>query len=123
MKKGWIVSLCATLALVLAVALPAAAQGEAAKPEAKPEIKPDANAKVDGKALYSSKCAMCHGADGVAKKMAAGSANLNDAAWQEKATVESIGQVIHEGKNKMPKAAGLTPEQVTAIATYVKTLK
>lgn len=125
MKKGVVVSLLASLVLVLVVVLPATAAGEETKPEAKPEAKAEVktDAKVDGKALYSSKCAMCHGADGVAKKMAAGSANLNDAAWQEKATLESIEQVIRDGKGKMPKSDKLTAEQVTAIATYVKTLK
>jgi mono/diheme cytochrome c family protein len=42
-------------------------------------------ADADGSALYSKKCAMCHGADGVAKATAKGSANFNDPAWQKKA--------------------------------------
>jgi len=125
MKKSGVVSLVAFGALVLAVVLPAAAQGEPAKPEAKEEVV-KSDAKADGKALYNSKCAMCHGLDGVAKKMAAGSANLNDAAWQQKTALESIEQVVRDGKGKMPglpKSNPLTAEQVTAIATYVKTLK
>jgi mono/diheme cytochrome c family protein len=80
-------------------------------------------AAEDGKALYSSKCAMCHGADGVAKKMAAGAKNLNDPAWKKGETAESVAKIIHEGKGKM-KGLGdkLNAEQTTAIADYVLTL-
>ena len=76
---------------------------------------------ADGKALYNSKCAMCHGADGVAKAMAKGSKNFNDAAFT--ATAEEIGKVVLAGKNKMPKMEGkLTAEQVAAVSEYVKTM-
>jgi cytochrome c6 len=105
MKQGLTVAALAIIAL--AVALPAVAE--------------DA---PDGKALYASKCAMCHGADGVAKKMAEGSGNFNDPEWQKKTPVETIEKNIHAGKNKMPKFEGkLTEEQIKAIAAYVKTLK
>jgi mono/diheme cytochrome c family protein len=77
-----------------------------------------------GQALYDKKCAMCHGKDGVAKKMAEGSANLNDPAWQKATTLEAIIEVIAKGKGKMPKNEGkLTPDQIKAIAEYTKTLK
>jgi cytochrome c6 len=103
MNRVLVVSLLAALALALPTA---AAEGP------------------DGKALYASKCAMCHGADGVAKKMAEGSANLNDPEWQKKTPVEAISKVTHDGKGKMPKFEGkLTAEQITAISEYVKTLK
>jgi mono/diheme cytochrome c family protein len=80
-------------------------------------------AAEDGKALYQSKCAMCHGNDGVAKKMAAGSKNLNDPAWKSTATVELIVKDIKDGKGKM-KGQGdkLNAEQMKAIADYVLTL-
>jgi cytochrome c6 len=81
-------------------------------------------AEGDGKALYDKKCGLCHGKDGVAKKMATGSANLNDAEWQKGATIEGIEKNIVEGKGKMPKfAEKLSPEEIKAIAEYVKTLK
>ncbi len=76
-----------------------------------------------GKTLYDKKCAMCHGKDGVAKKMATGSADLNDPEWQEKTTVEDIITVTSGGKGKMPKSEGkLTPEEIQQISEYVKTL-
>ena len=75
----------------------------------------------DGKALYASKCAMCHGADGVAKPMAKGSANFNDPAYA--ASVDEIVKVTMEGKNKMPKYDGkLSAEEVHAIAAHIKTM-
>ena len=78
-------------------------------------------AKVDGKALYAKKCAMCHGADGVAKATAKGSANFNDPAYA--ATEEEIVKVAMEGKGKMPKFEGkLKPEEVQAIAAHIKTM-
>jgi cytochrome c6 len=87
------------------------------------------SAAEDGKALYDSKCAMCHGKDGVAKPMAKGSRNFNDAAFQKEATVASITKIVEDGKaepgkGKMPASKGkLTDEQIKAIAEYVKTIK
>ena len=106
MKKG--LTVAAIVVVALAVGLPAVA----------------ADAPPDGKALYASKCAMCHGADGVAKKMAEGSGNFNDPEWQKKTPAETIEKNIHAGKNKMPKFEGkLTEDQIKAVAAYVKTLK
>jgi mono/diheme cytochrome c family protein len=79
---------------------------------------------ADAKALYEAKCAMCHGKDGVAKPMAKGSANLNDAKWQADTTVEKIVEVTEVGKGKMPGYKGkMTPEEIKAVAEYVKTMK
>jgi len=80
-------------------------------------------AAEDGKALYESKCAMCHGTDGVAKKMAAGSKNFNDPAWKKAATVESIVKDTKDGVGKM-KGMGdkLNAEQMKAIAEYTLTM-
>jgi mono/diheme cytochrome c family protein len=66
---------------------------------------------------------MCHGTDGVAKKMAAGSKNFNDPAWKKTATVDSIVKDTKDGKGKM-KGMGdkLNAEQMTAIANYILTM-
>ena len=78
----------------------------------------------EGQPLYDKKCAMCHGKDGVAKKMGEGSANLNDLGWQEKTTIEEIIEITAEGKGKMPKYKDkLSVEQMTFIAEYIMTLK
>jgi cytochrome c6 len=77
----------------------------------------------EGATLYAKKCALCHGKDGVAKKMAANSGNFNDAEWQEGITLETVVENIAKGKGKMPKNEGkLTPEQISAIAEYVKSM-
>ena len=79
---------------------------------------------ADGKALYEGKCAMCHGKDGVAKPMAKGSANLNDAKWQEATKVEAIETVITAGKGKMKGYKDkMSAEEIKAVAAYVKTIK
>jgi cytochrome c oxidase cbb3-type subunit 3 len=78
----------------------------------------------DGKALYDAKCAMCHGKNGVANAMAKGSGNFNDPKWQEANTAEAIAKIAAEGKGKMKGLQDkLTPEQIQAVAAYVKTLK
>ena len=78
-------------------------------------------AAEDGKALYGSKCAMCHGTDGVAKKMGAGSKNFNDPEYKKTATAESILKATHEGVGKM-KPVKVTDEEAKAIADYVLAL-
>ncbi len=81
-------------------------------------------AAEDGKALFESKCAMCHGKDGVAKPMAKGSKNFNDPAFQKEMTADAIAKVIEDGKGKMPASKGkLNADQIKAVADYVKTIK
>jgi mono/diheme cytochrome c family protein len=78
----------------------------------------------DGAAVYKGKCAMCHGDNGVAKKMAEPSRNLNDPKFQESATKEDIVKILTEGKGKKKSMKDkLTPEQIAAVSEYVKTLK
>ena len=79
---------------------------------------------ADAKALYDAKCAMCHGKDGVAKPMAKGSANFNDATWQEATKVEAIETDIADGKGKMKGYKDKwSAEEIKAVAGYVKTIK
>ena len=83
-----------------------------------------AMASEEGQSLYKSKCSICRGKDGVAKKMAKGSANLNDPEWQKATTLETIQQGIAEGKGKMPGfGEKLDADQIKLIAEYVKPLK
>lgn len=76
----------------------------------------------DGKALYNSKCAGCHGQDGVPKKMGAGSKAFGDPAFKKDATADSIVKDVHEGKGKMKPIKNVTPEDATAIAQYILTI-
>jgi mono/diheme cytochrome c family protein len=76
----------------------------------------------DGKGLYDTKCAMCHGKDGVAKPPGKGSRDFNDPAYQAASSVDDIVSITANGKGKMPAyRSKLTPEQIRAIAAYVKT--
>ena len=78
----------------------------------------------DGKALYESKCGVCHGKDGVAKSTAKGAANLNDPKFQEANSKDAIVKIITEGKGKMkPLKDKLSPVEIQAVAAHVKTLK
>lgn len=80
-------------------------------------------AAADGKVLYETKCAQCHGKDGVAKPPGKGSRNFNDPAYQSSATEPSIVAITAEGRGKMPAyRAKLSDEQIRAVAAHVKTL-
>jgi cytochrome c oxidase cbb3-type subunit 3 len=80
-------------------------------------------AAADGKMLFETKCAQCHGKDGVAKPPGKGSQNFNDPAFQTGATESSIATITAEGRGKMPGyRSKLTPEQIRAVAAHVKTL-
>ena len=78
-----------------------------------------AAAAPDGKALYASKCAMCHGADGVAKKAGEPSKNCNSADFKKTATAETIIKDTKDGKGKMKGIKNLTDEDMKAIADYI----
>jgi mono/diheme cytochrome c family protein len=82
-------------------------------------------AAEDGKALFESKCAVCHGTNGVPKSIAKASPTLSDPKWQKSTTVAAIEKQITEGKapTMKPFKDKLTPEQIKAVAEYVLTLK
>ena len=77
-------------------------------------------AAEDGAAIYKSKCAACHGADGAGKVGPAvkGTA-LTDAQIADLLTKGAAGKKAPHGKA----VAGLTDDQAKAVATYVKSLK
>ncbi|MGA2353392.1 MAG: cytochrome c [Terriglobales bacterium] len=74
----------------------------------------------DAAALYKSKCAMCHGADGA---KAAGH-DFSSAAVQSKSDAD-LAAVITDGKPpKMPKYGDkLKPEEIKGLVAYIRTLK
>ena len=73
----------------------------------------------DAAALYKSKCAMCHGADGA---KAAGH-DLSSAAVQKQSDAD-LTAVITDGKApKMPKYGDkLKPEEIKGLVAYIRTL-
>ena len=84
-------------------------------------------AAPDGKALYDSKCAMCHGADGVAKETWAkkGARNFNDPAWQKEKTDDELIKATGDGipDKKMPAYKDkMSAEEIGAVVKHIRTL-
>jgi cytochrome c6 len=80
-------------------------------------------AASEGKSLYETKCAQCHGKDGIAKPPGKGSKNFNDPAFQSGWSEDAIAKITSDGKGKMPAYRNkLSPEQIKAVAAHVKTL-
>lgn len=77
----------------------------------------------DAAALYKSKCAICHGADGkgdtpVGKKM--GIRDLGSAEVQNMKDAE-LASIVSDGKNKMPGyKKSLTADQIKDLVTYIR---
>lgn len=109
MKRALFVAVA--LMLVFAVAGPQAAPGDAAA----------------GKTVYSKKCAMCHGADGVAKESMAKMLKVEIRPLGSKevqgAKDEEISKIITGGKGKMKPVAGLSDADVANLVAFVRTLK
>lgn len=78
-----------------------------------------------GKAVFDSKCAMCHGKDGKADTRAGQmmkAPDLTTGNWKHGMTLEDVEKVIKEGAGKMPKFEGkLDAEQIKEVAQYTLT--
>ena len=84
-----------------------------------------AHAQNASEALYKSKCAACHGADGTGsatgKKMGAHDFTTADVLGMSDADLATI---VTNGKNKMPKyGASLKPEDIKGLVAYIRTFK
>jgi cytochrome c6 len=83
-------------------------------------------AQNSGADTYKAKCAMCHGADGLAatpagKAMKA--VSFKDPANVKAPDAELIADVKN-GKNKMPPNVGkLTDDQIKSVVAYIRTLQ
>ena len=78
----------------------------------------------DASALFKSKCAGCHGADGMGSAMGKkmGAHDFTAAEVQNMSDAE-LTEIITNGKNKMPAYKSLTPDQVKGLVAYIRTLK
>jgi cytochrome c6 len=78
----------------------------------------------DASALFKSKCAGCHAADGtgsaMGKKMGAHDFTTTDV---QKMSDTELSDIITNGKNKMPKYGSLKPEEVKGLVAFIRTLK
>ena len=79
--------------------------------------------QTSGKAIYLKNCARCHGADGKAQGELGRSLDTPDLT-QEKPSTGRILSVVKNGDGLMPAfAKKLTAKQISAVASYTKTLK
>ena len=83
-------------------------------------------AQSSGADTFKSKCAPCHGVDGLAATPA-GKA-LKAASFKDPAIVKApdaqLIAIIKSGKNKMPSFAGkLSDDQIRAALAYIRTLQ
>ncbi|HXC43279.1 MAG TPA: cytochrome c [Candidatus Dormibacteraeota bacterium] len=84
-----------------------------------------AHAQNASEALYKSKCAACHGADGTGsatgKKMGAHDFTTADVQGMSDAELSTI---ITNGKNKMPAyGKSLKADDIKGLVVYIRTLK
>lgn len=99
--------MASVILLAASIAAPAFAQGDVA-------------------AVYKSKCAMCHGADGkgdtpVGKKMGVRDFHSPEVA---KESDQQLFDLTSAGKAKMPGYKGkLTDDQIKSLAKYIRSLK
>jgi len=83
-------------------------------------------AQGPGADTYKAKCAMCHGADGLAATPMA--KTMKVVSFKDptmvKATDAQFIASTKNGKNKMPAYAGkLTDPQITDVVAYIRTLQ
>ncbi len=84
---------------------------------------PTAFAQGSGADDYKSKCAMCHGADGLASGPAGKAMKVPPFNTSKQTPAEMIAET-KAGKGKMPAFAGkLTDAQIKDVITYVHTLQ
>ena len=85
-----------------------------------------AKAQTGGEALYKTKCAGCHGADGKGETSMGKANNIRDlgSADVQKQTDDELAGIVSNGKGKMPAyAKSLKPEQVKDLVAYIRSLK
>jgi len=81
---------------------------------------------ADGAAIYKSKCALCHGADGGGQTPSGKAMKVRDLRSNEvqKQTDVELTKVISGGKGKMPPyGKQLSNADVDALIVFIRTLK
>jgi mono/diheme cytochrome c family protein len=83
-------------------------------------------AQSGGEALYKTKCAGCHGADGKGETSMGKANNIRDlgSADVQGQSDDVLAGIIGSGKGKMPAyGKSLKPEQIKDLVAYIRTLK
>lgn len=78
-----------------------------------------------GKTIFSTKCSICHGADGAGKTPMGRTLNIKDLHSPEvqKLSHDELEGIIRNGKNKMPAFKGkLTDPQIDSVVAYIREL-
>ena len=79
-----------------------------------------------GKAVFDTKCKVCHGADGkgnpaIAKAMKVTLPDLTSAGIQSQPD-DALKKQITEGSGKMKPVKGLTDQQITDVIAFIRSL-
>lgn len=80
----------------------------------------------DAKAIYASKCAMCHAPDGKGQTAIGKNLKVRDLSSPEvqKQTDAELAAVIGKGKAKMPAFTGkLNDGEIAGVVKFIRTLK
>ena len=89
--------------------------------------KSQAQILAQGRTLFLSNCARCHGGDGLGKTQLGEmlkAPNLTDARWQSKRSNSRIRTSISRGREAMPAFIDkLSKQEIAVLITYVRTLK
>ena len=90
-------------------------------------VRPGEAQGPDGAALYKQHCKSCHGAKGIPpsnmRTVFPELKAFTDSGKFAKIPLDTIEAVLHHGKGHMRSFQGtLKPEEMTAVAKYVKTL-
>jgi cytochrome c oxidase cbb3-type subunit II len=78
---------------------------------------------ADGKALYTGKCASCHGVKGdgkgpVGASLSPGPGNFTDAKFWQGDVEKKVREAVTNGKGAMP-AQVLQPDEIKALVDYI----
>ncbi len=79
----------------------------------------------DGPAIYKTKCAACHGADGKGESAMGKKLGVHDFAAPEvqSQSDDDLTAIINDGKNKMPGyKKSLKPDQVKELVAFIRSL-
>ena len=89
-------------------------------------ISPVASFADEGGALFKTKCAACHGADGKGETPVGKASKLRDLGSEDvqKQSDSELTTIVSNGKNKMPAyGKSLKPEQIKDLVAFVRSLK